>query len=84
MLSQIHTISSAGKLNDSYKGLYKRTRGHSSVAINIADADEVQIELIDTDYGYFHSRQVDVLLEDYKIPTQHQKTAVELCKNNNQ
>lgn len=37
-------------------------------AINIADADEVQIEIISLDSGYFHSKQIDVLLEDYKVP----------------
>lgn len=53
-------------------------------AINIADADEVQIELIDTDYGYFHSRQVDVLLEDYKIPhtTSEDGSSVKTITNN--
>lgn len=37
-------------------------------AINIADADEVQIELMSGDSGYFYSRRVDVLLEDYQVP----------------
>ncbi|WP_339343259.1 hypothetical protein [uncultured Psychrobacter sp.] len=37
-------------------------------AINIADADEVQIEMTSLDSGYFHSKQIDVLMEDYKVP----------------
>lgn len=40
----------------------------SSSAINIADRDEAQIALISTDSDYFHLRDVDIFLEDYKIP----------------
>lgn len=40
----------------------------SSSAINIADRDEAQIVLISTDSDYFYSRDVDIFLEDYKIP----------------
>lgn len=37
-------------------------------AINIADADEVQIELTSTDGNHFYSKEVDILLEDYSVP----------------
>lgn len=37
-------------------------------AINIADEDEVQIEITSLDSGFFHSKEIDVLLEDYKVP----------------
>lgn len=40
----------------------------SSSAINIADRDEAQITLTSTDSDYFHSREVGIFLEDYKIP----------------
>ncbi|MBO6224508.1 MAG: hypothetical protein J6N72_03505, partial [Psychrobacter sp.] len=36
--------------------------------INIADADEVQIELTSSDANDFHSKEIDILLEDYKVP----------------
>lgn len=39
-----------------------------SSTINIADIDEAQIEITSTDSNYFSSRDVDILLEDYKIP----------------
>lgn len=37
-------------------------------AINIADTDEVQIEITSNEVGFFYLKDVDILLEDYKIP----------------
>lgn len=52
--------------------------------INIADADEVQIEIMSLDSGYFHSKQIDVLLEDYQVPYTRSEdgTSIKTITNN--
>lgn len=53
-------------------------------AINIADADEVQIEIMSLDSGDFHSKQIDVLLEDYQVPYTRSEdgTSIKTITNN--
>ena len=61
----------------------KREANLASV-INIADADEVQIEIMSLDSGYFHSKQIDVLLEDYQVPYTRSEdgTSIKTITNN--
>lgn len=53
-------------------------------AISIADADEVQIELTSTDGNHFYSKEIDILLEDYRVPyiTSEDGLSVKTLANN--
>lgn len=53
-------------------------------AIDIADTDDVYIEISSTEKNYFNDREVDILLEDYKIPyTIDEYNSTATSKSNN-